>query len=293
MAGQNGYRLIDSGFFYKLEQVGPYRLVRPSPQAVWRPRLASKEWDKHDAKFTRHAGGQGKWKLGHKKMQDGWEIEQYGLKFSVYPTDFGHLGLFPEHLEKFSKLTSLLSKDLGRKPKILNLFAYTGAATLAFLKAGAQVDHVDASKTSVALARKNLELNELQDAPVRWIVEDVRKFVQRQKRREVFYDGILLDPPSFGRGGKGEVWKIERDLNDLLDLLASMLSDEYAFLFLTSHSHGYSPAALSNLLAPFAGAADKAGSLRQGEMLLPEKDGRAMPSGAYALLKGPGACDDF
>ena len=180
-------------------------------------------------------------------------------------------GLFYEELK--NKVASFPS------PKILNLFAYTGAATLACSEAGADVVHVDSSKTSVAWARRNAEFNKLDDRPIRWIVDDVRKFVHREIKRGTKYHGIILDPPSFGRGGKGEVWKIEQHLVSLLADLAKLLDDNFLFVFLTSHSHGYSPAALANLLLSYSNGA----SVDCGEMLIAEEEGRMLPK--YFLIE--------
>ncbi len=275
-----GYELIDSGNFQKLERVGPHLILRPAPQAVWQPALSEDQWESWDARYERFTGGQGKWHIKNKALNQPWTIEYSGFRFSIRLTEFGHLGIFPEHLNHFRRVMNLLDGVKGSNPRILNLFAYTGAATVACLAHGAQVVHVDASKTSVAWASDNVALNGFEG--VRWIVEDVRKFVDREKRRGSTYDGIILDPPSFGRGTKSEVWKIEDDMVKLLHNLFDLLDDKFLFLFLSSHSNGYSPQALKNLLMELGAGC----RYEFGEMLISENHKRDLPSGAFALCIG-------
>ncbi len=275
------YTLIDSGNFQKLEQVGPYRLVRPSPQAVWQPRLSEDVWNRVDARFARFSGGDGKWTFFNKKMKDQFTIEYGGLSLQMDLTDFGHLGLFAEQVTNWQRIRKLSfdgSRD-GREFNVLNLFAYTGGSTLAAAQGGAKVAHVDASKTSVAWARQNAELNKLAEHEIRWLVEDVQKYVTREIRRERRYHGIILDPPSFGRGTKNEVWKIEEHLIPLLDGLKELLAPDFKFILLSSHSAGYTPVAMRNLLLPLVKG--HSGRFIEEEMLVCEQDsGRALPSGA-------------
>lgn len=277
---QNTYRLLDSGNFEKLEQVGPFRMIRPSPQAVWKP-SQPKLWGKVDATFRRFAGGDGKWTIENPAMRKPFTIEYGGLNLQIELTDFGHLGLFAEQIMNWQRIRNLSfdgSRD-GSEFHVLNLFAYTGGSSLAAAQGGAHVAHVDASKTSVAWARTNADVNKLAEAPIRWLTDDVQKFVQREIRRNRLYKGIILDPPSFGRGTGGETWKIEENLIDLLEGLRSILHPEFSFFLLSSHSTGYTPIAMQNLL----------GSLLKGvkgrfiaeEMLVEEEGtGRALPSGA-------------
>lgn len=275
------YSLIDSGNFQKLEQVGPYRLVRPSPQAVWRPRLEKEIWDKVDATFQRFSGGDGKWNILNKKMAKSWVISYGGLQLQMELTDFGHLGLFAEQQMNWQRIRRLSfdGSRNGREFNVLNLFAYTGGSTLAAAQGGARVSHVDASKTSVQWARDNAALNGLESHEIRWLLDDVQKFTARELRRNRRYHGIILDPPSFGRGAKNEVWKIETDLIPLLDTLKELLAEDFSFILLSSHSNGYTPAAMKNLLLPLA--ADRPGRFLTEEMLLMETEGgRALPSGA-------------
>lgn len=275
------YQLIDSGNFKKLEKVGPYRMVRPSPQAVWEPRLPESEWQKVDAVYTRYTGGDGKWQVINPKMAENWKINFAGFSLVIERTDFGHLGIFPEQLDNWGRLQTIIN-EVDRPLSILNLFAYTGASTLACASAGAKVVHVDASKTSVKWARENAEASGLGGAPIRWIVDDVRKFVEREMRRGSRYDGIILDPPSYGRGAEGEVWKIEDHLTKLLASLRSLCSENFKFLLLSAHSPSYSPLALQNIIGGFIGENSKVTC--EEMVILEEKSTRMLPSGASCLL---------
>jgi 23S rRNA (cytosine1962-C5)-methyltransferase len=296
------YRLIDTGNFQKLEQVGPYHLVRPAAQAVWRPRLGEESWQKIDAVFRRSAGGDGRWDVRSNRLPESWIIATGGAgdagarRLVIRTTDFGHLGIFPEQHANWDRLSALvrerasrLSDQRSETPfQVLNLFAYTGGSTLACAAAGAHVVHLDASKTSVAWGRENAEASGLADRPVRWIVDDVQKFVSREVRRGSKYHGIILDPPSFGRGPKGETWKIEEMLPPLLDDLAKLLAPDFAFVLLSSHSEGYTPMALTNLLAALPECSAGAGTFSAEEMIVREtsesgEPGRPLPSGASCL----------
>ncbi len=277
----SSYSLIDSGNFQKLEQVGPYRLVRPSPQAVWRPRLGPEVWEKVDARYNRFSGGEGKWTIISKGMQKQWPIEYGGLQLVMELTDFGHLGLFPEQAMNWQRIRRLCfdGSRSGNDFHVLNLFAYTGGSSLAAAQGGAKVAHVDASKTSIQWGKSNAEANDLKDAPIRWLLDDVQKFTARELRRDRRYQGIILDPPSFGRGSKGEVWKIEEHLSLLLDLLKDLLADDFRFILLSSHSNGYTPIAMQNLLKAMVPQAR--GRYLSEEMLVCEEESeRALPSGA-------------
>jgi 23S rRNA (cytosine1962-C5)-methyltransferase len=278
------YKLIDSGNFQKLEQVGPYMIARPAAQAVWKPRLSSDHWKKADATFNRLSGGDGKWTIHNKSLPKKWMIEQGPVKLVISLTDFGHLGIFPEQDSNWAKLHELIGRTHGdREINVLNLFAYTGGSTLACATAGAKVVHLDASKTSVAWARENAEASGAGDKPVRWIVDDVQKFVEREIRRGSKYQGIILDPPSFGRGANNEVWQVEDHLVPLLNNLKQILANDYLFILLSCHSNGYTPMALQNLLLDIVEA--KSGRFEIGEMIIAEQDsGRVLPSGASALF---------
>jgi 23S rRNA (cytosine1962-C5)-methyltransferase len=279
------YALLDSGNFQKLEQVGPYLLVRPAAQAVWRPRLADAEWQRADAVFSRFSGGDGKWEVRNRKLPEAWTIAMPAVgELVIRLTDFGHLGIFPEQHSNWSRLAELVQERTQRRQEtqVLNLFAYTGGSTLACARAGAAVAHLDASKTSVNWGRENAEQAGLKDKPVRWLVDDVQKFVAREVRRASKYHGIILDPPSFGRGPKGETWKIEEMLPPLLADLGQLLAPDFSFVLLSSHSAGYTPLALTNLLSEICPATT--GQLSSGEMVVLDSAGRALPSGASCLF---------
>lgn len=272
------YQLLDSGRESKLERVGPYLLVRPSPQAVWSPDLPEKEWSNADAVYIRSSTGGGNWDF-HKRLPEKWEIEYRGLRFIIKPTGFGHLGIFPEHGDSWDWIEERI-REVRRPVNVLNMFAYTGGASLAAARAGGNICHLDASKGVVDWARENAALSGLSDRPIRWIVDDVAKFVQKEIRRDKKYDAIILDPPSFGRGAKGEVWKIEDDLLKLLNDCSQILSDNPLFILLSCHSPGFSPLVLQNLLAEMMKG--RSGILSCGEMVIREETGRLLPSGAYA-----------
>ncbi|MCB0419535.1 MAG: class I SAM-dependent methyltransferase [Bdellovibrionales bacterium] len=277
---ETNYQLLDSGHFKKWEKVGPYFIVRPALGAVWSPHQPIETW-KADAEFERNSSGKGKWRL-HKRLPDSWSIDLNGLTLEIQLTDFGHLGLFAEHASNWDQLVPLCQKwsQSNDEVRVLNLFAYTGGVTLACAKGGASVTHLDASKTSVAWARKNAELSALSERPIRWIVDDVSGFVERELRRGKTYHGVVLDPPSFGRGSKGQLWKIEEHLIPLLESIKTLLVPENHFVLLSSHSPGYTPMALENLLAEQIGD----GVLTCREMFVIDQNKKRLPSGAQAFL---------
>lgn len=237
------YKLLDAGDFYKLEKVGKYIFHRPSPAAVW-PASNVPEYKNVDARYNRFENGKGQWVKNNKKLPSAFEIELLGLKVEMQLTSFGHLGLFFEQLVNWERLI----KYVREGDRVLNLFAYTGMSTLAAASQGADVVHLDASKTSVAWAKKNAELSGLADRKIRWLVDDVRKFVEREVRRQNTYDWIILDPPSFGRGSNNESWIIEKDLVGLLRNLSQLKSNSFKGILLSSHSPGYTGISLDNLL---------------------------------------------
>jgi 23S rRNA (cytosine1962-C5)-methyltransferase len=270
------YALLDSGKELKLEQFGDFVLARPCSQALWNPTLKKEAWDKADASFSRDEG-QG-WKVKG-RLPEQWVVSFSGLQFKISPTDFGHLGIFPEHSIVWEEMRALL-KNQKRQLNILNLFAYSGGATLAAAQCGAKVCHLDASKGMVSWARENAALNQLQNAPIRWIVDDVTKFLTREIRRGVVYDGIILDPPTFGRGSNGEIFKIEKEIGALLQLCRSVLSPTPLFVYFTSHTPGMTPQVLQHLLAQMMHG--MRGEIRGREMLLSAETGFAIPSGSFA-----------
>ncbi len=280
------YTLIDSGSLEKLEQIGPYRVVRPSPAAIWRPRLPASEWDEADAHYHRSSTGGGRWvvKKG-KTLPANWTAEVGGLTFRIKPTDFGHVGLFAEQQPNWDWITETctrLAKTRGEAPKVLNLFAHTGGSTLAAAKGGASVTHVDASKGVVTWAHENADLSGLGAAQIRWIVDDVTKFCEREQKRGARYDGIILDPPSFGRGSKGELWKIDEALPNLLAVLKGLLSERPGFVLITSHSAGYAAQTFANLLSDLLSGGGGGGFETLELGLTATADHRILPSGNCA-----------
>ncbi len=276
------YSLLDSGNQNKLERFGKYVLGRPCAQAVWRPALPGHVWKSADAQFTRDPDN--RWNTT-RSFPDSWETAIEGLTFKIVPTDFGHVGLFPEHAAQWMWMEERI-RSAAAQPKVLNLFAYTGGATLAAARAGATVCHLDASRASVAWARENAMRNSLEGYPIRWIIEDVIKFIHRELKRGVRYDGIILDPPSFGRGSRGEVFKIERDLQETLQLCRKLLSDSPLFLIFSSHTPGFTPLVMHHLLEQTLYGLN--GIIEAGEMILPstvqerEHVPFLVPSGSFA-----------
>lgn len=270
------YELIDSGNGLKLERFGEVLLSRPASQAVWRPRLKKSAWRNAHGSFSREGSGGWSWT---QSVPNHWVVEVDGLQFRISPTDFGHVGLFPEQRPTWRWLTELTSKQ-GTAPRVLNLFAYSGAATLAAAKGGADVTHLDASKGMITWARENTELNRMDQASIRWIPDDALKFLQREERRGRQYEGIILDPPTFGRGPRGEVFKWEEQILPLLDACAKVLSSEPLFVCLSCHTPGMTPTTLHTLLQQMMHK--KSGSIQAEEMLLTGAEAAPLPSGVIA-----------
>lgn len=279
-----GYELLDSGHFQKLERFGSVILSRPCAQAVWRPQLSDAHWRRATASFFRD-GQKTRW-TGREQLPGAWTIEVDGIVFRLSSTDFGHLGLFPEQRDQWRLIRdrcATYGKHHGRPARVINLFAYSGGSTLAAALSGAEVCHVDASKGMVEWARQNAALNGLTDAPIRWIVDDVAKFLDREERRGRRYDLFILDPPSYGRGAKGEVFKIESDLPVLLQSIRRLLSDAPLGVLLSCHTPELTPIALSHLLAQELDGI-RNGRVEHGEMLLagPVEHVLPVPSGSFA-----------
>ena len=271
------YELLDSGNGLKLERFGRIVLSRPSALAIWSPKKPAL-WRNATATFDRKGGLT--WQ-GREKLPESWTVELRGIRFKLSTTDFGHLGVFPETFDIWDRITDSI-KQANAPIQFLNLFAYSGGATLAAAKAGAACCHLDASKGMVDWAKGNATLNGLDKAPIRWIVDDVHKFLEREIRRSRTYDAVLLDPPSFGHGAKGELYKIEQDLSKTLDLIRPLLSKTPRFVMLTSHTPGFSPIILANILRSFR----KEGSVESGEMILSgAPDVLTLPSGTWACWK--------
>jgi 23S rRNA (cytosine1962-C5)-methyltransferase len=274
----NEYELLDSGDGKKLERFGKITLSRPCAQAVWAPQYPQL-WREATAEFDRVEGLN--WH-GRNKVPESWVVPVNGIEMKLSTTSFGHLGVFPETRATWDWITATLKsaqEKAGRQMNFLNLFAYSGGATLAAANSGAACCHLDAAKGMVDWARENAALNDLQDAPIRWIVDDVNKFLTREIKRDRKYDAVLLDPPSFGRGKSGELYKIEQDLMVTLQNVKAVLSDDPCFVILTSHTPGFSPIVLQNLLSQLLGE----GKVECGEMLLTGKaDLFDLPNGNWS-----------
>lgn len=272
----DGYELLDSGDGRKLERFGDIVLARPCAQAVWAPQHPAR-WQHATAEFDREGGLN--WHR-RERLPDEWVVVIDALRLRLSSTDFGHLGVFPETRALWAWIGRTLREAARRRPvSFLNLFAYSGAATLAAARAGAECCHLDASRGMVAWARENARLNQLADAPIRWIADDANRFLSREARRGRRYDAVLLDPPSFGHGRRGELYKIEKDLPATLARAQAVLSDRPLFVILTSHTPGFSPVVLGHLLRQQFGP----GSLESGELLLTGADDVfPVPSGNWA-----------
>ncbi|MBE6576689.1 MAG: methyltransferase domain-containing protein [Ruminococcaceae bacterium] len=273
------YELLDASDGERLERWGSFILRRPDPQIIWKNAAAHPSWKKADAVYKRSAKGGGEWTKN--KLPEQWTISYGSLKFNLKPMGFKHTGLFPEQAANWEWFSKLI-KEADRPIKVLNLFAYTGGATIAAAAAGASVVHVDASKGMVAQAKLNAQSSGLGDAHIRYIVDDCKKFVEREIRRKNKYDAIIMDPPSYGRGPSGEIWKIEDSVHELVALTAQILSDEPLFFLINSYTTGLSPAAMQYILG-LTVASKHGGNIEAGELGLPAtQTGYAIPCGASA-----------
>ena len=273
-AGWSDYALLDSGNGQKLERFGRYRIVRPEAQALGTSRRPAAEWESADARFVgigddEAADSGGRWRY-RRPLGETWPLEWDGIPFLGRFTNFRHVGIFPEQATHWEWMKAEIARA-GRPLKILNLFAYTGIASLVAARAGAEVTHIDASRKAIGWARENQALGKLDHLKVRWICDDAVKFVEREIRRGNRYDGILLDPPKFGRGPKGEVWDIFTDLRPLLAACVGLLSDDARFLILTAYSIRASFYAIDELAAECLAA--RGGLLESGELVLLEESG--------------------
>ena len=275
------YELLDTSDGERLERWGKYILIRPDPQVIWHGQRKHKMWKQADAVYRRSSAGGGAWK--ENKLPGEWKLgyEHLGLNFIIRPMGFKHTGLFPEQAVNWDWFSRLIA-EAGRPIKVLNLFAYTGGATIAAAKAGASVVHVDAAKGMVAQAKENAALSGLSEAPIRYIVDDCKKFVEREIRRGNKYDAVIMDPPSYGRGPSGEVWKIEDSVDELITLTASILSDDPLFFLVNSYTTGLSPAAMQYILG-LKVESRYGGRLESGELgLRASSTALAIPCGASA-----------
>ena len=239
------YEVLDCSDGEKLERWGKWRLIRPDPQVIWSTPRDGALWNQYDGRYARSSSGGGAWNA--KKLPEKWQIQYKNLTFQVKPMNFKHTGVFPEQAANWDWAGERI-RSAGRPVSVLNLFAYTGGATLACAAAGASVCHVDAARGMVSWARENAQVSGLQDRPIRWIVDDCAKFVEREIRRGRRYDALIMDPPSYGRGPSGAVWKLEKDLYGFVELVAGVLSDRPLFVIINSYTTGLAPSVVGYLL---------------------------------------------
>lgn len=275
------YRILDASDGEKLELWNGISLIRPDPQIIWKTPHAVPQWNTADGHYHRSNAGGGSWSF-KKKLPGSWLLHYGALTFQIRPTGFKHTGLFPEQAVNWDYMSGLI-RNAGRPIRVLNLFAYTGGATLACAQAGAEVCHVDASKGMVQWARDNAAASRLTEKPIRWIVDDCEKFVQREIRRGRKYDAIVMDPPSYGRGPGGEVWKLENCVYDLVQLCAGALSEQPLFFLINSYTTGLSPSVMGYILGTVL-QSRLGGSVQSDEIGLPvEQSGLYLPCGATAI----------
>ncbi|MDE5946862.1 MAG: class I SAM-dependent methyltransferase [Oscillospiraceae bacterium] len=275
------YKIIDTSDGEKLERWAGVSLVRPDPQIIWKTPKKSLLWENADGHYHRSSSGGGQWEF-RKKIPASWNVYYRGLAFNIRPTGFKHTGLFPEQAVNWDFMMDKI-QNAGREINVLNLFAYTGGATLACASAGASVCHVDASKGMVQWARDNAQISGLSEKPIRWIVDDCEKFIAREIRRGRRYDAIIMDPPSYGRGPSGEVWKLENNIYDLVKLCAGVLTDNPLFFLINSYTTGLSPSVMGYILGSVL--KDKfGGNVSFDEIGLPvESSGMVLPCGSTAI----------
>jgi 23S rRNA (cytosine1962-C5)-methyltransferase len=275
---ESAYALLDSGEGMKLERFGAFVLARPDPEALWPKKLSPKEWAKADASYDR-AGVTGTWKK-NKDFPKAWNIEYAGLTFELRPTSFKHVGIFPEQLSHWTWLEEKI-RSAKRPIKLLNLFAYTGGASLSAVRAGAEVTHLDSSKVAIEWARKNAEISGLKEAPIRWIEDDALKFLKREVKRGNKYDVVIMDPPAFGHGTGGTLWKIECDFYELFALAEQVLSENPLAFIVNGYTAGYSPLTLANNVQNLA--KKFGGTIESGELAVAEEGStRLLPAGVFS-----------
>ena len=271
------FEILDTSSGEKLERWGDTLLIRPDPQVIWKPEKGP-VWQKADARYNRSSAGGGSWQI-YRSHPEFWTIRYRDLRFKISPTGFKHTGLFPEQAVNWDFFREKI-ETAGRPIRVLNLFAYTGGATVACAMAGASVCHVDAAKGMVAWGKENARLSGLGEAPIRWIVDDCAKFVEREIRRGKTYDAIIMDPPSYGRGPGGEVWKLEDNLYPFVELCSRVLSDKPLFVVLNSYTTGLAPSVLGYILQMLVGR-KFGGTVTWDELGLPcTESGMALPCGA-------------
>ena len=271
------YEILDMANGEKLERWGDVILIRPDPQIIWKSKSFPKKWESANARYNRSSSGGGGWKY-NKRMPENWQIKYKDLTFNIKPMGFKHTGLFPEQAVNWDWMIAKI-KNAKRDIKVLNLFAYTGGATVACSYAGASVCHVDSSKGMTTWAKENVASSGLEKRPIRFIVDDVVKFVNREIRRGNKYDAIIMDPPSYGRGTNGEVWKFEENIADLVELCTNVLSDNPLFFLINSYTTGISSTVLEDILRLNI---KKNGKFSHGEIGLPMRDSKLiLPCGIY------------
>jgi len=272
------YELIDSGSGAKLERFGSYIIARPDPRAIWMPRAPKTLWDAAHATYVRkNQTEEGTWQIKTPPPND-WSVRYNDLVFTLRPTSFKHVGVFPEQAVNWQWLRQCID---NRPLRVLNLFAYTGGATMAAAAAGATVTHVDSAKSAIEWAKNNVTKSRLTDKHIRWIIDDATKFALREQRRGNIYDGIILDPPRFGRGTKGEVWKIEEDLPKLLDICRTLLSKNPVFVLINAYTADISSVVISHVLSDVTRGI--VGNITFGELALIDKTSqRLLPNGIFA-----------
>ena len=274
----NDYEILDMANGEKLERWGNITLIRPDPQIIWKNKSYPNKWKDANARYNRSNTGGGAWEY-KKRLPESWQVKYKNLTFNIKPMGFKHTGLFPEQAVNWDWMISKI-QNAKKNIKVLNLFAYTGGATVACLSAGASVCHVDSSKGMTAWAKENVESSGLREKPVRFIIDDVIKFVQREIRRGNHYDAIIMDPPSYGRGKNGEVWQFENNIADLVELCTQVLSDNPLFFLINSYTTGISSKVLENLLE--LNMKKYSGKITSGEIGLPMKDSKlVLPCGIY------------
>ena len=271
------YEVLDTSRGEKLERWGKYVLVRPDPQVIWNTPKNDPLWRKYDARYCRSSTGGGAW--SEHRLPERWQVHYKELTFNVKPMNFKHTGVFPEQAVNWDFIMRTI-REAGRPIQVLNLFAYTGGATLAAAAAGASVCHVDAAKGMVAWAKENARSSGLEDRPIRWIVDDCAKFVEREIRRGRRYDAIIMDPPSYGRGPSGEIWKLEENLYPFVELCAGVLSDDPLFMIINSYTTGLAPSVLGYIMDTIV-TPKYGGSTQCDELGLPVRDsGLVLPCGS-------------
>lgn len=280
----NDYELIDVGQFEKLERFGKFITIRPEPQAVWDKTLSHAEWEKRaHIKFISKSSSSGEWKK-LKQMPDQWQIKydinnaDSSIHFRLGLTSFKHVGIFPEQASNWDFIYKAVKEMTTPQPRVLNLFAYTGGASLVAKAAGADITHVDSIKQVVTWSKENMQLSNLTD--IRWVVEDALKFVKREEKRGNKYNGIILDPPAFGHGPNGEKWKLEDNINEMINLVLQLLDEKEHFLILNAYSLGFSSLIIENLLKKKAGK-----NLNTGELFLQATEGNKLPLGVFGRFR--------